>query len=222
MTQKQKNHFTVQAEIHCGQAEIWRQITAAGDTCTEGIFLRMYTFAMYPTVTALPSPTPPSHPPYLYSLCFSCFVLANLLLALIGYLLIYIFFLPVTDCISQIFGLHILGWLGRLAFPPPRCLLVLPPWPLSCGKYRLHSICLVFFPSFIFGYDSDSYFWQVFSLILIPYLFLEIKMCLIVKALLTCIIALQLLNLMRHHHKYLVMTFSLRVNCQSPRVLLLC
>ena len=213
----------VQAEIHCGQAEIWRQITAAGDTCTEGIFLRMYTFAMYPTVTALPSPTPPpSHPPYLYSLCFSCFVLANLLLALISYLLIYIFFLPVTDCISQVLGLHILGWLGRLAFPPPRCLLVLPPRPLSCGKYRLHSICLVFFPSFIFGCDSDSYFWQVFSLILIPYLFLEIKMCLIVKALLTCIIALQLLNLMRRHHKYLVVTLSLRVNCQSPRVLLLC
>ncbi|KAK7860364.1 mrna cap guanine-n7 methyltransferase 1 [Quercus suber] len=42
------------------------------------------------------------------------------------------------------------------------------------------------------------------------------------KALLTCIIALQLLNLMRHHHKYLVVTLSLRVNCQPPRVLLLC
>jgi len=66
----------VQAEIHCGQAEIWRQITAAGDTCTE-----------------------------------------------------------VTDCISQVLGLHILGWLGRLAFPPPRWLLVLPPRPLSCGVF---------------------------------------------------------------------------------------
>ncbi|XP_030957830.1 uncharacterized protein LOC115987308 [Quercus lobata] len=66
----------VQAEIHCGQAEIWRQITAAGDTCTE-----------------------------------------------------------VTDCISQVLGLHILGWLGRLAFLPPRCLLVLPPRPLSCGVF---------------------------------------------------------------------------------------
>ncbi|XP_030943453.1 uncharacterized protein LOC115968253 isoform X2 [Quercus lobata] len=63
-------------EIHCGQAEIWRQITVAGDTCTE-----------------------------------------------------------VTDCISQVLGLHILGWLSRLAFPPPRCLLVLPPRPLSCGVF---------------------------------------------------------------------------------------
>nr|POF27235.1 dna topoisomerase 3-alpha [Quercus suber] len=66
-------HLTSQAEIHCQQAEFWRQITAAGDTSTE-----------------------------------------------------------VTDCISQILGLHILGWLGRLAFPPPRCLLVLPPRPLFC------------------------------------------------------------------------------------------
>ncbi|XP_050260065.1 uncharacterized protein LOC126705187 [Quercus robur] len=41
----------------------------------------------------------------------------------------------VTDCISQVLGLHILGWLGRLAFPPPRCLLVLPPRPLSCGVF---------------------------------------------------------------------------------------
>ncbi|XP_050242340.1 uncharacterized protein LOC126691331 [Quercus robur] len=40
-----------------------------------------------------------------------------------------------TDCISQVLGLHILGWLGRLPFPPPRCLLVLPPRPLSCGVF---------------------------------------------------------------------------------------
>ncbi|KAL4652919.1 hypothetical protein ACB092_01G266000 [Castanea dentata] len=66
-------HLTSQAEIHCQQAEFWRQIAAAGDTSTE-----------------------------------------------------------VTDCISQILGLHILGWLGRLAFPPPRCLFVLPPRPLFC------------------------------------------------------------------------------------------
>lgn len=29
-------HLTSQAEIHCRQAEFWRQITAAGDTSTEG------------------------------------------------------------------------------------------------------------------------------------------------------------------------------------------
>ena len=55
-------HLTSQAEIDCLQAEFWRQITAAGDTATEGIFLRMYTFAIYPTVTAQPNPPPP--PPY--------------------------------------------------------------------------------------------------------------------------------------------------------------
>ncbi|KAK7827649.1 hypothetical protein CFP56_030927 [Quercus suber] len=31
-------HLTSQAEIHCQQAEFWRQITAAGDTSTEGVF----------------------------------------------------------------------------------------------------------------------------------------------------------------------------------------
>ena len=31
-------HLTSQAKIHCREAEFWRQITAAGDTSTEGFF----------------------------------------------------------------------------------------------------------------------------------------------------------------------------------------
>lgn len=36
------------------------------------------------------------------------------------------------DLVHEISRLNVLGWLGRLAFPPPRCLTVPPPKPLFC------------------------------------------------------------------------------------------
>ncbi|KAJ4729577.1 DNA topoisomerase [Melia azedarach] len=43
-----------------------------------------------------------------------------------------------ADVVHQSVGLHMLGWLGRLAFPPSRCLTNRPPAPFLC----------VIFPSF--------------------------------------------------------------------------
>ncbi|KAK9272808.1 hypothetical protein L1049_003186 [Liquidambar formosana] len=39
------------------------------------------------------------------------------------------------DPTYQILGLPVQGWLGRLAFPPSRCLTVPPPKPFFCCKY---------------------------------------------------------------------------------------
>ena len=68
-------HLTSQAEIHCREAEFWRQITAAGDTSTEGIFLRMYTFAMYPTVTAQPNSPHLTHRIFIVYVSLALFLL---------------------------------------------------------------------------------------------------------------------------------------------------
>ncbi|KAK4846779.1 hypothetical protein QYF36_021850 [Acer negundo] len=40
-----------------------------------------------------------------------------------------------TDIIYQSLGLHELGWLGRLVFPPPRSLKDHPPKPFFCGIF---------------------------------------------------------------------------------------
>ena len=53
-----------------------------------------------------------------------------------------------TDSSNQILGLHITGWLGRIAFPSPRCLSVLLPWCFFCCKCGLivhFFVCLFFF-----------------------------------------------------------------------------
>ncbi|KAK3183920.1 hypothetical protein Dsin_031206 [Dipteronia sinensis] len=39
------------------------------------------------------------------------------------------------DIMYQILGLHVLGWLGRLVFPPPRSLKDHPPKPFFCGIF---------------------------------------------------------------------------------------
>jgi len=49
-----------------------------------------------------------------------------------------------TDCTSQIAGVLILGWWGRLTFPPSRCLSVPPPKPLFC--YVFPSFDPIFIP----------------------------------------------------------------------------
>ncbi|KAK9273274.1 hypothetical protein L1049_018081 [Liquidambar formosana] len=43
----------------------------------------------------------------------------------------------------QILGLHVQGWLGRLAFPPPRCLTVPPPKPFFCCVFPSFDFILV-------------------------------------------------------------------------------
>ncbi|KAL5864627.1 hypothetical protein ACOSQ3_002141 [Xanthoceras sorbifolium] len=43
--------------------------------------------------------------------------------------------ISIGDVIYQSLGLHVLGWLGRLAFPPSRCLKDHPPKPFFCGIF---------------------------------------------------------------------------------------
>ena len=63
-----------------------------------------------------------------------------------------------TDSSNQILGLHIPGWLGQLAFPPPRCLSVLLQRCFFCCKCGLTLHFFVFFFFFTFGYDSKFIF----------------------------------------------------------------
>ena len=121
------SHQTSLAGMHHQQTQFRRQTSAAGDTSTGGNFLCLFTFNMF------------------------------LLLFFFAYLIAVVSFCFWTDCTSQIAGVLILGWWGRLTFPPSRCLSVPPPKPLFCCKYGLHTINLVFSP-LIFSCDSDSYF----------------------------------------------------------------
>ncbi|KAJ0111057.1 hypothetical protein Patl1_02518 [Pistacia atlantica] len=48
-----------------------------------------------------------------------------------------------ADVIYQSLGLQLVGWLGRLAFPPPRCLKDRPPSPFFCGIFPSYDLIFV-------------------------------------------------------------------------------
>lgn len=105
------SHQTYLAGMHHRQTQFRRQTTAAGVTSTGGNFLCLSTFNMF-----------------LLPFFFSSFLLTSPPLPLF----VFCFW---TDCTSQIAGVLILGWWGRLTFPPSRCLSVPPPKPFFCCKY---------------------------------------------------------------------------------------
>ncbi|XP_030953403.1 uncharacterized protein LOC115976334 isoform X1 [Quercus lobata] len=62
-----------------------------------------------------------------------------------------------ADRSNQILGLHITGWLGRLAFPPPRCLSVLLPRCFFCCVFPSFDPMFVPQDKNVSNYECFSY-----------------------------------------------------------------
>lgn len=123
----QVSSLSSSSAIRHRQAEFLRQISDAGDTSIAGAFL------------------------YLYSSCFQylafSFYLTNYLLFFINKKINH---LRVKDPISQFLGLHMMGWLGRLAFPPTGCLTDPPSRPFFCCEYDI-AVHVIFYVLFSLG-----------------------------------------------------------------------